>query len=253
MREVGANISHVRISADGSWEAVNECDDHANRKQDQSLHQEPSRPSDMSGDIMDLTEGDNDIDASKPHQEIEKKPSLAQLQDQLNPNDQFPSHVNMNHVHTNVSPHIDNRSFRPTHENGRSRIRPSVIISQGQTVISGSNNMQLATHATGTPNAAMNPMFQGQSQAQMSASSMQFQQHSMNSMSNGFGPRYTTPGRHVNRIPIAVQELPVQSPTGMVNGDRQQQFSRFQMDQHQMMSMVTAPMPENMGSQVQTI
>ncbi|KAK1419135.1 hypothetical protein QVD17_28293 [Tagetes erecta] len=247
LKEVGANISHVRISADGSWEAVNECDDHADKQQDQSLHQEPTRPSDMSGVIMDLTE-DNEVD--KPHQEIEKKPSLAQLQDQPNPSDQIPSHVNMNHVHTNVSPHIDNLSFRRTHENGTSHVRPSVIISQGQTVISGSNNMQFATHATGTPNVAMNPMFQGQSQTQMSAStsSMQFQQHSMNSTSNGYSPRYTTPGRHMTRIPVAVQALPVQRPTGMVSGDRQQ-LSRFQMDQHQMMSMMTASRSENMGSQ----
>ncbi|KAI3828807.1 hypothetical protein L1987_02917 [Smallanthus sonchifolius] len=247
LKEVGDNISHVKFSADGSWEAFNECDDHADKQEKSFSHKQPTPSSDTGVDIMDLTEGDNDIDASNSNQENEKKPSLAQF-DQPNPGDQIPSHVNMNPVHTNIAPQMENQFFRLPYETVTSDTRSHVTISQGQTVISGSNNMQLSTHAIGASNTFMNPILQGQSQTHISASSMQFQQHSLNSMSNDYGLRYTTPNRHVTRIPNAVQALPVQTPAGMVSDGRRQQFSRSQMDRHQM-SMIAASMSENMGSQ----
>ncbi|KAI7753494.1 hypothetical protein M8C21_023885 [Ambrosia artemisiifolia] len=222
LKEVSVSISHVTISADGSWEAVNECDDHVDKQQDKSLLNQQSNPaSDTGGDIMDLTKGDNDIDTSNSHQENEKKPSLAQLQNQ-------PSDTRF----TNCL---------------------------SQTITSGFNNMQLPIHATGTSNTVMSPNFQGQSQSQsqaeISSYSMQYQQQNMNSMSNGYDQRYTsnmTPSRYVTRTPVAVQGLSAQTPAGMVSGDRQQQYSRFFMDQNQVMRTIAVSnslMAENMGSQ----
>ncbi|XP_022002146.1 E4 SUMO-protein ligase PIAL2 isoform X2 [Helianthus annuus] len=226
LKDVGGTISHVNFSADGSWETFNECDDHADKQQDKSLHQQSNPSTNTGGDIMDLTKGDtgNDIDASNPHQENEKKPSLAQLQNQ--------------------------------NECGTSDTRSNVAVSQGQsqTLMSGFNNMQLPlpTHAIGTSSTVTSPNLQGQSQTENSAYSMQYQQHNMNSMSNGYGQRYMTPSRQVTRIPIAIQGLPAQTPAGMVNTDRQQQYSRFYMDQYQGMRTIAASNPsvsENIGSQ----
>ncbi|KAL8210066.1 hypothetical protein R6Q57_006798 [Mikania cordata] len=247
LKEVDVAISHVKISADGSWEAVFEGDGHAN-KQDKSLsHQEPTHPTYLSGDIMDLTKGDNDINVTNSHKENEKKPSLDQLLDQPNPSDQILGDLNMNHTNTNISPRMENRFFRPTHENGTYDTRSNVSISQGQNVISVSN-MQLPAYAIGTSNTVMNPILQGLNQTQISASNMQFQPHNLSSMNYNHGMRYTTPTRYVVRNPNAVQALSAETPAGMVSGNRQQ-FPRFQMDQHQRMCMITASMSENMGSQ----
>ncbi|KAK9067963.1 hypothetical protein SSX86_012074 [Deinandra increscens subsp. villosa] len=243
LKEVDATVSHVKISADGSWKAVNECDDHEDKQKVKShSHQEPTPPSNMGrAVIMDLTEGDNDIDAINSHQENEKKPSPNLLQNQPNPSDQTPIHVNTNHVHIQNSPHMDNRFYRPTLGNVTSDTRSHITNSQGQTVISGSN-MHLPTHAIRTSNAVMNPILQGQSQTQVSASSMQFQ-HGMSMMSNDYGLRYTTPNSYPTRNPNAVLAFPAQNPSGVVRSDS----SRFQMDQHEMMFMMA--MSENMGSQ----
>ncbi|KAL8238837.1 hypothetical protein R6Q59_015404 [Mikania micrantha] len=238
LKEVDVTISHVKISADGSWEAVFEGDGHAN-KQDKSLsHQEPTHTTYLSGDIMDLTKGDNDINVTNSHKENEKKPSLDQLLDQPNPSDQILGNLNMNHTNTNISPRMENRFFRPTHENGTYDTRSNVSISQGQNVISGST-MQLPAYAIGTSNTVMNPILQGLNQTQISV---------LSSMNYNHGMRYTTPTRYVVRNPNAVQALSAETPAGMVSGNRQQ-FPRFQMDQHQRMCMITASMSENTRSQ----
>ncbi|XP_076949885.1 uncharacterized protein LOC143622698 [Bidens hawaiensis] len=247
LKEVDVTISHVKFSADGSWKDVNNCDDHADEQQDKSLlHQKSNPSSDKGKDIMDLTEGGNDIDA---HQEIDKKPSLAQLQAQLTPSDRILSLLNMNPVHTNTSPHIENPFSRQTHESVTSDTRSNAAVSQGQTVIYGTNNMQLPTQGIWT---SRNPNSQGQSQSQILASSMQFQQNCMNNVSNDYGQRYTAPGRHVTRIPNAVQVHTAQTPAGMVSGDRSQQNSRSYTEEYQIMRTVAASnssMFENMGSQ----
>ncbi|XP_076943753.1 uncharacterized protein LOC143614113 [Bidens hawaiensis] len=247
LKEVSDTISHVKITADGSWKHVNECDDHADEQDKPLLHQESNPSLDKGEDIMDLTKGGNDIDA---HQENEEKPSLAQLQNQLNLCGRIPSLLNMNPVHTNTSPHMENPFSRQTHEIRTSDTISNVAVSQGQTYISSSHNMQLPIHGIWR---SVNPNLQGQSQSQtecqIPASGMQFQQNSMNNMSNDYGQRYTTPGAYVTRIPVSVQVPPTQTPAGM---DRQQQFSGSFTDQHQIIRMIAASNPsmfENMGLQ----
>lgn len=263
LNEVGVNISHVKISADGSWEAVIECDD-ADKRHDGPLSHQVSTPSlDMAGDILDLTDGDTDMLANNSaNQDNEKKPSPAHSQDPSNANIQIPSHMNMNNIHQNIAPPIENRFSRvhlPTRENGTSNIRSNVTmvppvtdtfpnaISHGQTQICTSNSMQLPTHAIGTSNTGLNPIYR---QSQIPASNnTQFQQHYSNHMTNDNGGRCPTPATHVTRIPIAVQALPAQTSAGMVSSDRQQQFSGFQVNHHQRMSMTSGSLSHNMDSQ----
>ncbi|KAI3691812.1 hypothetical protein L6452_31614 [Arctium lappa] len=96
LKEVGANVSHVKISADGLWEAISEGDDHSDKPQEKApLHQESTISS--GADILDLTEDDNDMDASNSRQNDDSKPSPAQLQDR-SINDQIGSYMNMNNI-----------------------------------------------------------------------------------------------------------------------------------------------------------
>ncbi|KVH91801.1 hypothetical protein Ccrd_006132 [Cynara cardunculus var. scolymus] len=96
LKEVLPNVSHVSISADGSWEVVSEGDDHSDKPQDKApLHQESTIST--GADILDLTEGDTDMDASNSRHNDDSKPSPAQLQAQLI-NYQNGSYVNMNNT-----------------------------------------------------------------------------------------------------------------------------------------------------------
>ncbi|KAI3689805.1 hypothetical protein L2E82_47775 [Cichorium intybus] len=136
LKEVGVNVSHVKISADGSWEAVNEGDDHTDKPQTKPpLHQ----PQNMGPDVMDLTEADNYINATTSHQDIDKKPSLAQLQNHTNPNNQIPVR--------NIPPHMETALQKIHIPNGPSNTTVPPVpnaISRGQSQgqISASNNTQ---------------------------------------------------------------------------------------------------------------
>lgn len=127
------NVSHVRISADGSWEAVKEEDDHnTDNNNNNKLQSTPPLHQNMGPGILDLTEGDNYINATATdphHQNIDKKPSPSQLQ---NPN----------------STNIRNIPLPP---NGFQKIQTSNTmvppvqmnpILQGQSQLSASNTMQ---------------------------------------------------------------------------------------------------------------
>ncbi|KAL7596544.1 hypothetical protein Lser_V15G30343 [Lactuca serriola] len=133
LKEVGVNVSHVRISADGSWEAVKEEDDHnTDNNNNNKLQSTPPLHQNMGPGILDLTEGDNYINATATdphHQNIDKKPSPSQLQ---NPN----------------STNIRNIPLPP---NGFQKIQTSNPmvppvqmnpILQGQSQLSASNTMQ---------------------------------------------------------------------------------------------------------------
>lgn len=64
LKEVGENVSDVIISSDGSWKAIMESDDHAEKQQhkfprlDEDEH---SQPDSAPLDLMDLTEIDDAI------------------------------------------------------------------------------------------------------------------------------------------------------------------------------------------------
>ncbi|KAI3812902.1 hypothetical protein L1987_17615 [Smallanthus sonchifolius] len=65
LKEVGEDVSYVKISGDGSWEAVtennsNELTEKPNENDAQPLNQETTTLN--VDDIMDLTENDNEID-----------------------------------------------------------------------------------------------------------------------------------------------------------------------------------------------
>ncbi|CAI9274469.1 unnamed protein product [Lactuca saligna] len=85
LKEVGEDISHVKISSDGSWEAVTESNENSDKQNDAPpVHQDTSIQN--IDDIMDLTEGDNnELD--------DKKPSV-------------------NNVNKNIAPHMEDGFWR---------------------------------------------------------------------------------------------------------------------------------------------
>ncbi|GJU02489.1 E4 SUMO-protein ligase PIAL2-like protein isoform X2 [Tanacetum coccineum] len=170
LKEVGENVSHVKLSGDGSWLTFEECDDHANMPQDKPPVPQESPTSNADPNIIILAEGDNDMD-SNPNQ-IDKKPTPAQLQA-----------VSMNNVHSNLAPSM----MAPVTGTGMN------ATSQGQSQRSAFNDTKIPAHAILTSSTAMNTISHGQSQGQASASNnVQSPTHavgmsstSMNAMSHG--------------------------------------------------------------------
>ncbi|GKD65592.1 E4 SUMO-protein ligase PIAL2-like protein isoform X2, partial [Tanacetum coccineum] len=174
LKEVGENVSHVKLSGDGSWLTFEECDDHANMPQDKPPVPQESPTSNADPNIIILAEGDNDMD-SNPNQ-IDKKPTPAQLQA-----------VSMNNVHSNLAPSM----MAPVTGTGMNATSQGQ--SQNQSQRSAFNDTKIPAHAILTSSTAMNTISHGQSQGQASASNnVQSPTHavgmsstSMNAMSHG--------------------------------------------------------------------
>lgn len=83
LREVGENVVDVMFSADGSWKAVTESDEHKDKPHDKAptgpLQQESTSFPNAPVDILDLTDGDGDIemDTTSNRDNEDKKPSPA--------------------------------------------------------------------------------------------------------------------------------------------------------------------------------
>nr|XP_043630463.1 E4 SUMO-protein ligase PIAL2-like [Erigeron canadensis] len=257
LKEVGVDVSHVKISAEGSWETVNEGGDYTHKLQDKPpSHQESNISLDVGGDILDLTGTDNDMDSSNCPQEIDRKPSVTHLQD-----------VNMNNVRSSIASHIETQSWRtelPSPANGACNSisnvtmgAPANAISHDLSQLYAPNNTQLPTYAIGSSNTrsnvtvmapirhtVMNAILQSRSQSQtFTSDGMHSQQHNSNNLSNGY-LRSLTPGMEGTRI-----STPVQAPPVIVGGDTQQQYSGPQMDQRQIRHIMSAALSQNMSSQ----
>ncbi|KAG7956494.1 hypothetical protein I3843_11G126300 [Carya illinoinensis] len=86
LREVGENVDEVIISADGSWKAIVESDDHvdqsllkANCEKERTEWQEFSRVSNSLHNVLELTEDNNEMDAASYGEIEDRKPLQANL------------------------------------------------------------------------------------------------------------------------------------------------------------------------------
>ncbi|KAD3641374.1 hypothetical protein E3N88_30598 [Mikania micrantha] len=186
LKEVGEDVSHVKISGDGSWEAVteNNSNELTEKPNDaQPLVQETTTQ--IVDDIMDLTENDNEYD--KFDKDYERKPSPAGESSELN---------------KNILSHMEDRPWR-----------------------------DLALSDIQRNHLIFNSLTQSQSQAPVS-SNMQSQPNG-NSNNNISGHvRFPAPATWVTRTPNAIQALPAQNSSRVVDGDRQQDFSRSHLNRH---------------------
>lgn len=217
LNEVGMNVSHVKISADGSWEAVNEDDDHTNKPESKPhLHHQSTFSQNVGPDVFDLTEDENYVNATNPHQDIDKKPSPAQLQTQPNPSNPI----------RNTPPQMENRFQRIHLPNGTSSnaMVPPVTnpISQGPTKISTSNN-NMSYPPRGRQTVTRIPVAVQALPAQPSV-----------------GPQQRLDGFHMPPHHMAPQEfggmpLPPQQTSGYAYNNLSQQVDQFNLQQHQLM------------------
>ncbi|GMQ05550.1 hypothetical protein CsSME_00050534 [Camellia sinensis var. sinensis] len=252
LKEVGENVADVIISADGSWKAVEESNDNKdqphdkmpNCQQDGLVQQKASSSSNAPPDILDLTEGYDEMDVERTCVTQDKKPVLGNLQSQSIPQSMTnTSDQNAAHIEDDFWSGI----FLPTYGTGTSSGGSDAQMVGGVSVSSPSNYM-LSPVLTDAVSPALNrepEAFHGSAlvatsvpQSQISGpSNMQLQQSQFGNsiVSNEYGRAPSIP-RHINRTPIAVQALPAQTLTSdgfnTVSStlERQQQFSRSHLN-----------------------
>ncbi|KAL7188984.1 hypothetical protein ACSBR1_038781 [Camellia fascicularis] len=240
LKEVGENVADVIISADGSWKAVEESNDNkdqphdrmSNCQQDGLVQQKASSSSNAPPDILDLTEGYDEMDVERTCVTQDKKPVLGNLQSQSIPQSMTnTSDQNAAHIEDDFWSGI----FLPTYGTGTSSGGSDAQMVGGVSVSSPSNYM-LSPVLTDAVSPALNrepEAFHGSAlvatsvpQSQISGpSNMQLQQSQFGNsiVSNEYGRAPSIP-RHINRTPIAVQALPAQTLT---SGPQQRSRNSF--------------------------
>ncbi|KAL3498910.1 hypothetical protein ACH5RR_041642 [Cinchona calisaya] len=237
LKEVGENVSDVIISSDGSWKAIMESDDHAEKGQDKfpNVEQdEPTRPDSTSlsnglPDLMDLTEMDDVIDAVGACEAEDRKVLQNNSQNQCSIQDiTIRPHTNSSaEVHQNISPHIEDNFwsgiYLSTFASGTSSALPDAQIGGiPESTPSSTLPSPILTDATSAARNHEAGAFLGNTilanslpESEItSPTSLQLQQFQFGSsaLSNEYG-RSLSASRQVSRTPIAVQALPAQSPT----------------------------------------
>ncbi|WCJ26375.1 E4 SUMO-protein ligase PIAL2 [Euphorbia peplus] len=207
LKEVGEDVSDVIISADGSWKALFKSDSHKesnNLPKELPQHQEHG-PSSPILDIMDLTNDDIiDVDMSDI---IDTKPSPATLGSQP-----AGSNLTMQSILDNATT-IDQDDFWSSCLDLDSGPGIGIQPPNSMPELPPRNFMTspLVTHNSSTPMRQANNNLMSQLQSQL-----------VNNLEYG---RLTQLSRNASRNPIAVQALPVPSPTVL-----EQQRVRAQLD-----------------------
>ncbi|KAG8382192.1 hypothetical protein BUALT_Bualt05G0051200 [Buddleja alternifolia] len=217
LKEVGPNVSDIIFSSDGSWNAVPESND-AVQKPDDKTEKTLDNSQDKSPqpeDVLDLTQTDDAMDAAVATHEIADKKLLSPHQSQFT-TPTIPSNppiANTNDVNqNNVSLDNDFWSgiYMSTFGQGSSNVRPDPpvltdsFVSPNREIEAFHGNNALGTPSmpqTGTPLSNV----------------LQLQQYQFGNpiVTNEYG-RFPSFPRNVTRTPTAVQALPAQTPTSVL-------------------------------------
>ncbi|XP_076891706.1 uncharacterized protein LOC143543219 [Bidens hawaiensis] len=194
LKEVGEDVSYVKISGDGSWEAVTEnISNEATEKPNdaQPISQETTAQS--VDDVMDLTENDKEIHNNDDNDD--KKPLPAGESDGMN---------------KSTSPLMGDGIWRELFSSALGT-RTTNVRSDVDDII--------------RRNLMFNSLAQGQSQTPVSSNVQS--QHNENSNNNNNGHvRHPTSATWISRTQSAIQALPAQTSATTLDGDRLQNFSR---------------------------
>ncbi|XP_057967545.1 E4 SUMO-protein ligase PIAL2 isoform X2 [Malania oleifera] len=236
LREMGENVADVIISADGSWKAVSESNDTKDQPHDQSLNcQEGSERRDINSfsnahsNVLDLTEGDDEMDSMGTCEIEERKPSIGNMQNHFVTNPTGPPQLNStSEVNQNNASQVEDDYwagiFFPDHGSSSSAVRSDAPFLGGISGPSPANTM-LSPVLTDAITPALNREpedFRGSTHLSNSLlqnqllppDHLQLQQlqfgHSL--VGNEYG-RFPAIQRHVSRSPIAIQALPAQTVT----------------------------------------
>ncbi|OMP06119.1 Zinc finger, MIZ-type [Corchorus olitorius] len=225
LKEVAEDVSHVIISADGSWKAVFDNDDNEDELRDKILNCEKDgseQPESAKAIpmVVDLTHDGNEVDAMET--EIEDiKPSVANLQSESAAPTTIPELMNTVGVNQNVASHlVDNfwselylghgfgasssRTDTPTV--GTSESTPNFTVPPvfSDAVSSAANRTEAHGNAANRTNLGIQNQYPAVSNLQLQAIN--------SAASHEYGRLQHIP-RHINRTPIAVQALPAASPS----------------------------------------
>ncbi|KAL3818016.1 hypothetical protein ACJIZ3_003921 [Penstemon smallii] len=237
LNEVGPKVTDIVLSSDGSWNTAMEIADTTRIPEDRTTHSgknDSTQPENVSVpdtpmDVFDLTQTDDVMDAVLTHETEDRKFNPTSSQNQSTtlsmPTDLHVARTN--DVINQSSPHLEDDFW--------SGIYISTF-EQGQTAgasVSTSNQVPplsfLPDPMTSVPNReveAFNNALVTTSVPQSERSlpnTLQLQQYQFGNnptITNEYG-RFPSMPRNVTRNPIAVQALPVQTPTSV-----QQQMSR---------------------------
>ncbi|KAJ0913916.1 putative E3 SUMO protein ligase [Helianthus annuus] len=184
LKEVGEDVSYVKISGDGSWQAVTENisngNEHIEKPNDAPSSNQETATQNVD-DIMDLTENDDEME--KVDKDYDQMPSPAGESSLTN---------------NNIAPHTDDGYWR--------RYCSSALVT-GTT-----NTRSDVFDAIQRQHLIFSSLGQSQGQSQMHVSNNTQSQHNENSNNNGNGHvRYPTSATLITRIPNAIQALPAQN------------------------------------------
>ncbi|KAI3693651.1 hypothetical protein L1987_76599 [Smallanthus sonchifolius] len=203
LKEVGEDVSYVKISGDGSWQAVTENISNENTEKPNDAPPSDQETSTQNvDDVMDLTENDNEMD--KTDKDDAKKPSPAGESSVMN---------------KTIAPHMED-GFWSEYYSSAHGSRTTMDTRSDCDVIQRNHLI-------------FNPLTQGHSQSQIPVFNNMQSQQNENSNNNGNGHvRYPMPAaRIITRTQNAIQALPAQISARTVDGDIQQNFSRSHLNQ----------------------
>lgn len=223
------------ISADGSWKAATESNDQRDQKTSINVPEVlPQQESNCTPtgvpDIMDLSDGDDEMDIVGASENECLKPLLATYEDQL-------------------------RKLFTTGTGGVNQNRTSHAEDAQEYGISAPTNYTLSPVLTDAVSAALNREPEGFHASNLATSvvlnqtaapvNTQLQQYGNSDMVNEYG-RFSPASQTINRIPVTVQAFPAQASTSVL---QQRQRNTSQMSHNPMMVNGSGPVFSNMERQ----
>ncbi|KAL2544258.1 E4 SUMO-protein ligase PIAL2-like [Forsythia ovata] len=232
LKEVGPNATEVIISSDGSWNAVMETDDATKKPEDKtsnvghdaSSEIESAGLADAPVEILDLTEIDDVIDgvATRESEDRKLSPTTRQSLSMTKTPSVNPQMANTNDVNQNIAQIEDefwSGIYLSTFGTGTSNVRSNPPIA-------GVSNQELEVFHGNVPLATSVP----ESETAL-PNNLQLQQYQFGNpnMSNEYG-RLPSISSHVTRTPIAIQALPAQTPTSILQQRSRNCTNTFMQD-----------------------
>ncbi|XP_027914324.1 E4 SUMO-protein ligase PIAL2 isoform X3 [Vigna unguiculata] len=209
LKNVGESITEVIVLADGSWKAVLEKDHDVDKMQKKAPNheKEQTEPQEYtcSPATVDLTEDDDHVEAMDSSEIVDRKPPQASVQSQFVAPNSTSLGMNTPGVNRNVAAQLDD--FLSGVYIARSRSDTPMVNTLELPVLPDSISPAFNQESAGRDN---NPAVNSAMRNQISApNNLPMQMNHMNSV-NEYG-RSSSGARHINRSPVAVQALPVQS------------------------------------------
>ncbi|KAL8480007.1 hypothetical protein ACS0TY_026300 [Phlomoides rotata] len=211
LKEVEPNVSNIIISSDGSWSAVMESDDNVMKPTDKTSNTVQDEDSPQPSNVLDLTQTDDAMDAVPTYETEDRKHSLLTQTTAINP--PIGHTNNGNQSSGQFENDFWSGMYMSTFGSGSSNVQPSELTSD----VSASSSV--LAESFNSPNREVETFHDNTVVTTQSGtpSTMQLQQYQFGNPSTDdeYGRSQWIP-RHITRIPTAVQALPAQTATSVL-------------------------------------